>query len=268
MRSLRSPPRTFRSHAISSILYQRGIYPPETFTRVEKYGLGMLVTKEDGLKNYLNNVLKQLKGTVLGALPSRSMLAPWPTSCADWLMTGTVEKLVVVITNIDTNDTVERWVFDIITDLPQAGYELPVSSPSRINGALSDLIACREAKEKPEKEIMGEIQAIIRQICASVTFLPLLDGPCSFDLLVYADNKVTTPLAWEESDPKYIANSQVVRLRSFSTKVRVHRPARPNSSCVLTGLFLADRSTKWTQWSPTRCRTSAVLLSQRCGWSE
>jgi len=102
--------------------------------------------------------------------------------------------------------------------------------------ALSGLIACREAKEKPEKEIMGEIQAIIRQICASVTFLPLLDGPCSFDLLVYADNKVTTPLAWEESDPKYIANSQVVRLRSFSTKVRVHRPARPNSSCVLTGL--------------------------------
>jgi mitotic spindle assembly checkpoint protein MAD2 len=73
VRSLQSPPRTFRSHAISSILYQRGIYPPETFTRVEKYGLGMLVTKEDGLKNYLNNVLKQLKGTVLGALPSRSI---------------------------------------------------------------------------------------------------------------------------------------------------------------------------------------------------
>jgi len=46
-----------------SILYQRGIYPPESFTRVEKYGLGMLVTKEEGLKNYLNNVIKQLKGT-------------------------------------------------------------------------------------------------------------------------------------------------------------------------------------------------------------
>jgi hypothetical protein len=44
-------------------------------------------------------------------------------------MTGTVEKLVVVITNIDTNDTVERWVFDIITDLPQAGYELPFPPP-------------------------------------------------------------------------------------------------------------------------------------------
>jgi hypothetical protein len=37
-------------------------------------------------------------------------------------MTGTVQKLVVVVTNTDTNDTVERWVFDIITDLPQAGF--------------------------------------------------------------------------------------------------------------------------------------------------
>ena len=42
-------------------------------------------------------------------------------------MTGTVEKLVVVITNIDTNATVERWVFDIITDLPQAGYHTHIS---------------------------------------------------------------------------------------------------------------------------------------------
>jgi len=166
----------FFGYSINSILYQRGVYPPETFTRVEKYGLGMLVTKDDGLKNYLNNVLKQLR---------------------EWLMTGTVQKLVVVVTNTDTNITLERWVFDIITDLPQAG----------------------ETKEKPEKEIMGEIQAIIRQICASVTFLPLLEGPCSFDLLVYTDNKATTPLAWEESDPKYIANSQVVKLRSFSTKI-------------------------------------------------
>jgi hypothetical protein len=52
------------SQILCSILYQRGIYPPESFTRVEKYGLGMLVTKEEGLKNYLNNVLKQLKGSL------------------------------------------------------------------------------------------------------------------------------------------------------------------------------------------------------------
>lgn len=68
--------------------------------------------------------------------------------------------------------------------------------------------------EKPEKEIMSEIQvsfvvgnakqvaplarepmrcsaqAIIRQITASVTFLPLLEEPCTFDMLVYTDKDV------------------------------------------------------------------------------
>ncbi len=66
---------------------------------------------------------------------------------------------------------------------------------------------------------MMEIQAIIRQITASVTFLPLLNEPCTFDLLVYADNSTKVPQSWEESDPKYITNSQEVRLRSFTTKI-------------------------------------------------
>ena len=47
--------------------------------------------------------------------------------------------------------------------------------------------------EKSQKEITSEIQAIIRQITASVTFLPLLDEPCTFDLLVYTDNDVDVP---------------------------------------------------------------------------
>jgi len=73
--------------------------------------------------------------------------------------------------------------------------------------------------QKSENEITKEIQAIIRQICASVTFLPLLEAACTFDLLVYTDNKIAVPLTWEESDPRYITNSQSVRLRSFSTKI-------------------------------------------------
>ncbi len=66
---------------------------------------------------------------------------------------------------------------------------------------------------------MGEIQAIIRQITASVSFLPLLSDPCTFDLLVYTDTDLSVPAAWEESDPKLIANSAEVKLRSFSTKI-------------------------------------------------
>jgi mitotic spindle assembly checkpoint protein MAD2 len=47
---------------INSILYQRGIYPPETFTRVQKYGLTLLVTTDDALQKYLNEVISQVKG--------------------------------------------------------------------------------------------------------------------------------------------------------------------------------------------------------------
>jgi mitotic spindle assembly checkpoint protein MAD2 len=69
------------------------------------------------------------------------------------------------------------------------------------------------------KEITQEIQAVVRQITASVTFLPLINEPCYFDLLVYADKNATVPLTWEDSDPCYIASGEDVRLRSFDTKV-------------------------------------------------
>eukprot|EP00164_Ancoracysta_twista_P005517 GFYU01007567.1.p1 GENE.GFYU01007567.1~~GFYU01007567.1.p1 ORF type:complete len:207 (+),score=64.52 GFYU01007567.1:34-654(+) len=168
----------FFGYSINSVLYQRGIYPPESFTRVNKYGLTMLVTTDDGLSNYLSQVLSQL---------------------SEWLIHGCVQKLVVVITSVDTGDVLERWVFDIETD---------------------DSVGPDGAKNKPEKEIMSEIQAIIRQITASVTFLPLLNEACTFDLLVYTDADVHVPQAWEESDPKYIAkNSTEVKLRSFTTTV-------------------------------------------------
>lgn len=82
------------------------------------------------------------------------------------------------------------------------------------------LINVREIKsEKSEKEIVQEIQAIMRQITASVTFLPLLDEPCFFDLLIYADKEATVPVQWEDSDPCYIKNAEQVKMRSFDTKV-------------------------------------------------
>jgi len=166
----------FFGYSINSILYQRGIYPPEDFERAQKYGLSMLVAKDAGIKKYLTSILTQL---------------------SEWLQSGDVQKLVLVITDVNTKEVLERWVFDVITEDSSA-----VSVGS-----------------KPEKEIMGEIQAIIRQITASVTFLPLLQDPCTFDLLVYTSANLSVPSAWEESDPKYITHAQDVRLRSFTTSI-------------------------------------------------
>jgi hypothetical protein len=45
-----------------SILYQRGLYPPEMFKTVRKYGLSLLVTMDDSLRRYLDGLLEQVSG--------------------------------------------------------------------------------------------------------------------------------------------------------------------------------------------------------------
>ena len=56
-------------------------------------------------------------------------------------------------------------------------------------------------------------------VCLQVTFLPLLNEPCSFDLLVYTNKTAIVPQKWNDADPRYILNSQEVKLRSFTTSV-------------------------------------------------
>ena len=92
----------FFEYSVNNILYQREIYPPETFRRVAKYGLAMFVTTDSGLTNYLSSVLVQLQ---------------------QWLTQGTVQKLVLVITSQETGETLERWVFDLHTDTRLLGDE-------------------------------------------------------------------------------------------------------------------------------------------------
>ena len=123
----------FFGFAINSILYQRGVYPADTFVSVAKYGLSTQVTADEGLKTYLASVVRQLAG---------------------WLAVGAVKKLVVVIAGAEasaggggcrqrgagtavrrkrappavnfpaalptprpqTRETLERWVFHVETD--------------------------------------------------------------------------------------------------------------------------------------------------------
>ena len=140
----------------------------------------------------------------------------------EWLLDGNVQRLVVVVSGVDSGETLERWQFNVSVDEKQkqsSSMDLDVkdenAAPANVNAAS----ASSSGKTKSVKEIHNEIQAIIRQITASVTFLPLLNEPCSFDLLVYTDKEAVVPKKWEESDPRYIMNSQEVKLRSFTTSV-------------------------------------------------
>ena len=185
----------FFGYAVNSILYQRGLYPPSTFEVKKKYGLGMLVSSDEEIKNYLVSVLDQIN---------------------EWLIEKKLEKLVLVISSVRTRETVERWVFDIETD-SEIGLEENEENVKPVLGGKGE--EKNKKYEKSKEDITNEIAAIMRQIAASVTFLPLLEDECSFDLIVYTNKDSETPQEWEESDPRFIRNAETVKLRSFSTKV-------------------------------------------------
>lgn len=137
-----------------------------------------------------------------------------------WMIGGKISKLVVVITSKETGEHVERWQFDVQIFKQAAAARKKSSTADKENSAAdreNDAAAEEPTQEKTETQIQQEIQAIFRQITASVTFLPVLDGNCTFNVLVYADADSDVPVEWGDSDAKEITNGEKVQLRSFST---------------------------------------------------
>ncbi|CAG0891103.1 unnamed protein product [Darwinula stevensoni] len=174
----------FIDYGINSILYQRGIYPPESFTRAQKYGLTLLVSTDEKIKGFINVVLGQIK---------------------EWLEAGKVQKIVMVIASVQKGEPLERWEFGIQYDDTKAQND----PKYKLTG--------EKTSKKDLQQIQKEIRDVIRQITASVTFLPLLDTLCSFDLQVYGDKSVEMPENWDETQPVMLTNAQEVQLKSFST---------------------------------------------------
>ncbi|KAF2727610.1 mitotic spindle checkpoint component mad2 [Polyplosphaeria fusca] len=183
----------FFEYSINTILFQRGVYPAEDFSAVKKYGLTMMVTADDQVKAYIKKIMSQLK---------------------EWMYGGKISKLVVVITSKETGEHVERWQFDVQIFGKSSKSKSSKQTTDKENAAPE---GAESSAEKTEAEIQAEIQSIFRQITASVTFLPMLDGNCTFNVLVYADADSEVPLEWGDSDAKEIKNGEKVQLRSFST---------------------------------------------------
>ncbi|AEO59445.1 hypothetical protein MYCTH_2307782 [Thermothelomyces thermophilus ATCC 42464] len=209
----------FFQYSIHTILFQRGVYPAEDFTAVKKYGLNMLVSSDDQVRAYIKKIMIQLD---------------------KWMIAGKVQKLVIVITDKDTGEHVERWQFDVqILGKPSksskpksksssSSSSQPQGTTDQENAAASGPGKQQQqqqpnqnlepSRDKTEAEIQAEIAALFRQITASVTFLPQLQGDCTFNVLVYADASSEVPVEWGDSDAKEIVNGERVQLRGFSTQ--------------------------------------------------
>ncbi|CAK9438498.1 uncharacterized protein LODBEIA_P27220 [Lodderomyces beijingensis] len=184
--------------AINSILFQRGIYPIEDFITVRKYDLPMLVNNDEDVKNYISNIMQQLK---------------------KWIYGRKITKLIVVIVSKSSGDNVERWEFSIDAvpeeNLHSAtnGGDLQEEEQNKISS---------NGSKKSKEEIQKEIRAIIRQITSSVSYLPVLkDDDYTFNVLVYTGVETTIPIQWCDThgDGRVLEGENVdqIDFASFST---------------------------------------------------
>lgn len=59
---------------------------------------------------------------------------------------------------------------------------------------------------------------MLRQITASISFLPLLEEECAFDILMYTNKSAKLSNDWADTTACHIKDAEEVQLRSFSTK--------------------------------------------------
>lgn len=86
------------------------------------------------------------------------------------------------------------------------------------NGTEVDKSDPKQPVSKKElSRIQAEIRDVMRQISATVSFLPLLDNICSFDILVHTLEGCEVPENFNETAEVQIQNAQAVELKSFST---------------------------------------------------
>ena len=141
----------------------------------------------------------------------------------------------IIITSRETGQHIERWHFDVrlylrssvaVWDTPADKLQITVTDEDGKNCNIAgsrdeehDAPIMREMKviQKTETEVEQEIQSLFRQIAASVTFLPILDGEYTFNVMICVDANSKVPQDWVESETKEITNAEEVLLRSFFT---------------------------------------------------
>lgn len=164
-----------------SILYQRGLYPPESFERKNAHGISVLVSTHPGLRDYLAVILRQLGGErpsppeqvvqarlvcVLSPFvfcpPTSSQTGCSKAHCRDSsLWWPALRRARCWSGGSSTWTQTRRRTFDLLS-LCFARSLTPLTYSRSEQGEQAPPAA------KSEKEISSEIAAIIRQACAQM----------------------------------------------------------------------------------------------------
>lgn len=123
---------------------------------------------------------------------------------SEWIINKNVSKLSLVILNVANKEVLECWDFNV-------EYE---DGDEALSKEKMEKVGSKELKK-----IQHEIRDVMLQVAATISYLPLLDCRCSFDVLVHAKQDCNVPEKWTEAAPIEIANAQNVKLKTFSTSL-------------------------------------------------
>ena len=115
-----------------------------------------------------------------------------------------MKKLSLIILNVANKEVLECWDFNV--QYEDGDVELSKEKNETVGS-------------KDLKKIKQEIRDVMLQVAATISFLPLLDCRCSFDVFVHAKTDCDVPEKWAEADPVNIVNAQNVQLKSYSTSL-------------------------------------------------
>lgn len=134
-------------------------------------------------------MLEQLLRT---SLPSYFLFTPFDVQISvGWLPTRSITHLVLVFLSKSTGKTLERWTFDLHPTSPN----LPSTSANNDSAPVS-------------------IQNLLKQIPAASSFLPDLQEPAVFNILVYKRDESLSPSSSKEKAGKVKTESKARSLEA------------------------------------------------------
>jgi len=216
-----------------------------------------MLTEDPALETYLDRILKQVNSAysyITYSVSNAAILA--------WLLKGNVTQLVLVLLSKDTRTPLERWTFNVdLVAPPEEDSEPYIPGPGFPSTPSNTLCS---APAKPEAEIQKEIRHIIKQVVASVTFLPLVYEPTVFNILVYTKDSADVPeQEWLDTDPMAIeaglsqqvrtpnehrSETALARVRHVAPPPQVHTSGLTRVRARLSCGRLAPTSTALMQW--------------------
>merc|ERR1712141_909747 len=110
-------------------------------------------------------------------------------------------KVVLVIIDVESEEPVERWEFEVEPDHENSIKVENDSENVNPNARYSNMEL---------KKIQGQIAKIMQQIIGSVTYLPIREDEHTFNILLYTRRRSETPIMhqWSETTAHTIEKTE------------------------------------------------------------